>query len=98
MPSLRQPAVYILASKPYGTLYTGVTSELAIRIHKHKESILDGFSSKYSCKLLVYYEAHPNMESAIQREKKIKAGSRAKKLQLIQNTNSNWDDLYETIV
>jgi putative endonuclease len=95
----KQPAVYILASKEYGTLYTGVTSNLAQRIYQHKDKALpDSFSAKYACALLVFYELHSTMELAIAREKQIKAGSRNKKLALIKEMNPGWKDLYQTIL
>lgn len=94
---MKQPAVYIVANKKNGTLYTGVTSMLAKRIYEHKEGIIHGFTKKYDCTLLVFYELHETMESAILREKQIKAGSRKKKLQLIETINPNWTDLYKEI-
>jgi putative endonuclease len=94
----RNPAVYILANKRNGTLYTGVTSDLIQRIHQHKEKITDGFSKKHDCSNLVFFEIHETMESAILREKQIKGGSRKKKLALIENKNPEWQDLYEEII
>ncbi|WP_218814519.1 GIY-YIG nuclease family protein [Rickettsiella endosymbiont of Dermanyssus gallinae] len=94
---MKQPAVYIVANKKNGTLYTGVTSMLAKRIYEHKEGVIHGFTKKYNCKLLVFYELHETMESATLREKQIKAGSRKSKLQLVETTNPNWTDLYEEI-
>jgi predicted GIY-YIG superfamily endonuclease len=91
---MKIPAVYIMASKQNGTLYTGVTSNLQKRIYEHKESILEGFTRQYDCSLLVFYEIHPTMESAITREKQIKAGSRKRKLELIERLNPGWRDLY----
>ena len=96
--SSKNPAVYILANKRNGTLYTGVTSDLIQRIYQHKEKTADGFSKKYGCANLVYFEMHETMESAISREKQIKAGSRIKKLRLIENLNPDWQDLYEEII
>ncbi len=93
----KQPAIYILANKPNGTLYVGVTSDLAGRIWQHKEKLVDGFSKKYGCTLLVYYELLDDMETAIRREKQLKAGSRAKKSALIQTINPQWDDLYSSL-
>ena len=95
---MKQPAIYILASKRNGTLYTGVTSNLLQRTAQHKSGAFDGFSKDYGCNLLVHYELYEDMQTAITREKQIKAGSRKKKLVLIENTNPEWDDLYETIV
>lgn len=71
---------------------------LAKRIYEHKEGIIPGFTKKYDCKLLVFYEIHETMESAILREKQIKAASRKKKLPLIETINPNWTDLYEAII
>ena len=94
---MKQPAIYIITNKKHGTLYTGVTSNLPKRIHEHKAGTIEGFSSKYGCNILVYYEAHDTMDAAITREKQIKAGSRKKKFALIDSINPDWDDLYETI-
>ncbi len=96
--SSKNPAVYILANKRNGTLYTGVTSDLIHRIYQHKEKITDGFSKKHDCSNLVFFEMHETMESAISREKQIKAGSRIKKLRLIENLNPDWQDLYNEII
>jgi putative endonuclease len=95
---MKQPCVYIVASKRRGTLYTGVTANLPRRAFEHRESLMKGFSAKYGCKLLVWYEVHESMIEAITREKQIKAGSRAKKMALIEALNPDWNDLYETIV
>jgi predicted GIY-YIG superfamily endonuclease len=97
MREIKQPAVYIMANKPNGTLYTGVTSALAQRVYQHKAGAIEGFSAKYECKILVYYEAFDRMENAITRVKEIKAGSRAKKIALIESFNPGWADLYETL-
>jgi len=94
----RQPAVYILASKPNGTLYTGVTSDLIRRIWEHKNDLVDGFSRRYRVHALVYYELHDSMEAAIVREKQLKAGSRKRKLALICAVNPHWKDLYQEIL
>jgi putative endonuclease len=91
---MKQPAVYILSNRKNGTLYTGVTSNLLERVYKHKEEITKGFSSKYDCKMLVFYEVHETLESEILREKQIKGGSRNRKIQLIQKMNPEWQDLY----
>jgi putative endonuclease len=95
---MRQPAVYIVANKRNGTLYTGVTSNLARRIYEHREGLLPGFTSQYGCKMLVWYEFYEDMPSAIAREKQIKAGSRRKKLALIEALNPNWRDLYDDLI
>ena len=95
---MKQPIVYIITNKKNGTLYTGVTSNLVQRIYQHKENLLEGFTKKYNCKMLVFYEVHENMESAILREKQIKAGSRQKKIKLIEDVNAEWSDLYNQII
>ena len=87
--------VYILSNKRNGTLYTGVTSNLVKRIFEHKEKVVNGFSAKYNLDLLVYYEEWWSIEEAIQREKKLKAGNRKKKLNLIESINPDWKDLSE---
>ncbi len=92
------PVVYIMASKRNGTLYTGVTSHLIQRVYQHKQGEIDGFTKRYNCKQLVYYEHFDNIMSAIEREKQIKGGSRKKKLALIEWMNPNWLDLYETLL
>ncbi len=93
----KHPAVYIMASKRNGTLYTGVTSGLPQRAWQHREGVADGFTKRYDCKLLVWYERADTMEAAIMREKRIKAGSRARKIALIEAANPRWRDLYEEI-
>ena len=93
----RAPCVYIMASKRNGTLYTGVTSNLSQRAFQHREGLTPGFTSRYRCKLLVFYEHYDRMDDAIAREKQIKGGSRAKKIALIQAMNPEWRDLYESL-
>lgn len=93
----KQPAVYIITNKPNGTLYTGVTSDLVTRIWQHKTKLVDGFSKRYNLNRLVYMELTESMVSAIEREKQIKAGSRAKKIKLIESINPEWKDLYPQI-
>ena len=95
---MKSTAVYIMASRRNGTLYTGVTSNFGRRVFQHRDSMLSGFTSRYSCKLLVWYEQHDDIASAILREKQIKAGSRRKKLALIESANPNWQDLYEDLL
>jgi putative endonuclease len=95
---MKQPCVYIIASKRRGTLYTGVTSNMPRRALEHREGLVKGFTAKYGCKILVWYELHETMIEAIAREKQIKAGSRVKKLALIEALNPEWNDLYETLV
>ena len=94
---MKQPCVYIMANRRNGTLYTGVTSNLPKRAYEHREGLVEGFSAKYACKMLVWYELHETMIDAIAREKQIKAGSRAKKLALIETFNPEWKDLFETL-
>ena len=94
----KRPAVYILASKTNGTLYIGVTSDLIKRVWEHKNSMVDGFTKRYKVHRLVWYELHETMESAIEREKRLKKWKRAWKLRLIQSMNPNWQELYDTIV
>ncbi len=86
-----------MANKRNGALYTGVTSDLPQRVWQHREGVVDGFSKRYGCKMLVWFEQHETMESAILREKQIKAGSRKKKLALIESDNPEWRDLYDDI-
>jgi putative endonuclease len=90
-------AVYILASKRNGTLYIGVTSNLPKRIWEHRESVVDGFTTKYGVKTLVWYEVHDNAESAISREKQLKKWNRIWKLSLIEEKNPEWRDLFQEI-
>lgn len=94
---MKSPAVYIMASQKNGTLYTGVTSNLPRRAFEHREAQIEGFTKKYGCKILVWYEIHEAMETAIAREKQIKAGSREKKVAMIQAFNPEWFDLYATL-
>ena len=93
-----QPAVYILASQRNGTLYTGVTSNLVKRVWEHKNNLAEGFSKRYGTHLLVYFELHPDMLSAITREKQIKKWKRAWKIRLIESMNPEWQDLWNEIV
>jgi len=93
-----QPAVYILASKRNGTLYIGVTSNLQRRVWEHKSDLIDGFTRKYGVHVLVYYELHADMLSAITREKQIKKWKRGWKPELIENQNPAWKDLSDDIV
>jgi len=95
---MKEPVVYIVTNKKHGTLYTSVTSDIVKRIYEHKNGTTQGFTAKYDCKLLVFYEMHETMDSAITREKQIKAESRKKKIRLIEAMNPEWKDLYKTIV
>lgn len=94
----RKPCVYMLASKRNGTLYVGVTSDLAKRIWEHKNSAVEVFTKKYRIHVLVRYEVHDTMESAIAREKAIKEWNRAWKIRRIEECNPEWKDLYPTIL
>jgi putative endonuclease len=93
-----QPAVYIVANRKLGTIYVGVTSDLPKRAWQHREGTVDGFTKRYGCRKLVWFELHATMERAILREKQVKAGSRAKKVALIEACNQEWRDLYFEIV
>ena len=93
----RRPAVYILASKRNGTLYVGVTSDLAKRVWQHKMDLIAGFTRAHNVHDLVYYEAHSTMYDAIVREKRIKEWKRAWKLRLIEDFNPEWRDLSERL-
>jgi len=93
----KQFYVYILASKRNGTLYIGVTSDPVQRIWQHKNKIVGGFTKKYNVNKLVYYEVHLNAEGAIVREKQMKKWQRAWKIQLIEEKNPDWKDLYDDI-
>ena len=86
-----------MANKRNGTLYTGVTSNLVQRVWQHREGVADGFTKRHGCKRLVCFEMADTMDGAISREKQIKAGSRAKKLALIEAVNPEWNDLYDGI-
>jgi putative endonuclease len=92
-----QPAVYIMASQRNGTIYVGVTSNLPQRVWQHRKGTFEGFTARYGCKLLVWFELHATMDYAIAREKQIKGGSRKRKLALIEADNPLWRDLFEEI-
>ncbi|OGY62966.1 MAG: excinuclease ABC subunit C [Candidatus Harrisonbacteria bacterium RIFCSPHIGHO2_01_FULL_44_13] len=94
----KQFYVYILTNPNNTVLYTGVANNLRKRIYQHKEKIVPGFTSKYNLTKLIYYEIFDNAYSAISREKQIKAGSRKKKVALINKMNSGWRDLYKQLV
>ena len=95
---IKQPAVYILASKRNGTLYVGVTSDLVKRVWEHKSNLVSGFTKRYKVHQLVWYEVHHTMDSAILREKRIKEWKRKWKLELIEKSNHTWEDLYKKII
>jgi len=89
-----QPTVYMMANHKGGTIYVGVTSDLVQRAWQHREGKVEGFTKRYGCKRLVWFELHATMDHAISREKQIKGGSRAKKVALIEADNSDWRDLF----
>lgn len=89
---------YIMCSLNHSTLYVGVTSNLPVRVLQHKQKTYQGFTAKYNCIKLVYYQRLDTMKEAIAEEKRIKGGSRKKKEVLINNMNPEWKDLYEEIV
>ncbi|MGC9093957.1 MAG: GIY-YIG nuclease family protein [Bacteroidota bacterium] len=89
--------VYIMSNKKNGVLYTGVTNDLKRRVYEHKTKSGSGFTRRYNIDKLVYFEAFSDVSDAIRREKQIKAGSRRKKIALINSVNESWDDLYEQI-
>lgn len=89
--------VYMLASRPYGTLYIGVTADLIKRVWQHREAAVAGFTRQYDVKLLVWYETHTDIVGAITREKQLKRWNRDWKIALIQSTNPGWRDLYDTV-
>ena len=93
----RQSFVYILFNKPNGTLYVGITSDLIKRVFEHKNKVIKGFTQKYGVDKLGYYEIFGDIQSAIEREKQLKAGKRQSKIDLIKSQNPNWLDLYETL-
>ena len=93
----RQYYVYIMTNKHNKVLYTGITNDLKRRVYQHKEKLLNGFTKKYNITKLVYYEVFQDPENAILREKQIKAGSRQKKIDLINSTNRKWLNLYEEL-
>ena len=94
---MRIPCVYILANKPYGTLYIGVTSNLVRRVWEHKNDFVAGYTRRYRVHRLIWHEVHESMESAISREKALKKWNRAWKIELIEKSNPKWIDLYEEI-
>ncbi len=89
--------VYIMTNQYNTVLYTGVTNDLIRRVHEHKNKIIKGFTAKYNINKLVYFEHFTDSYQAINREKQIKAGSRAKKIALIESVNEKWIDLSETL-
>jgi len=94
---MKQFAVYILASKPRGTLYVGVTNDLVRRVWQHKEHVVPSFTKRYDVILLVYFELHASAEAAIGREKRLKRWLRRWKVGLVESTNPTWRDLFDEI-
>ena len=90
---MKNPCVYIMASQKHGTLYVGVTSDLAKRVYEHQNNMGGGFTAKYGVHDLVYYEVHEDMMAAITRERQIKKWNRAWKIELIEKMNPEWRDL-----
>ena len=95
---MKQGFVYIMTNQRNGTLYVGVTSNLVQRVFQHKNHLVEGFTKRYNLKLLVYYEQLDSMFNAIEREKQLKAGNRKKKIELIEQMNPQWLDLYSTLL
>jgi putative endonuclease len=93
----KQYCVYIVTNKNNGVLYTGVTNNLQRRIFEHKQKLVEGFTKKYNVEKLVYYEVFNDIKYAITREKQIKGGSRQKKMDLVNQMNPTWRDLYENL-
>ncbi|HEX2763840.1 MAG TPA: GIY-YIG nuclease family protein [Allosphingosinicella sp.] len=90
--------VYIVASRKNGTIYTGVTSDLVKRAYEHREGLVKGFTRRYGCKRLVWFEAHDDLDEARRRELQIKEWKRAWKIRLIEENNLEWDNLYPILV
>ena len=89
--------VYIVTNKPNGTLYVGVTSDLARRMYEHREGLIPGFTKKHGLKRLVWYERHDTIRDAIQRETTMKHWSRTWKVKLVHAMNTDWRDLYDSL-
>jgi putative endonuclease len=87
----------MMASRPNGTLYVGVTSNLTARTYQHRKALIDGFTKEHGCTLLVWFEAHDDLEEARQRELQMKRWKRAWKVELIERDNPQWNDLFETL-
>jgi len=90
--------VYITASGKNGTLYTGVTRDVVRRVSEHKSDAIEGFTKRYKTHTLVWFDSTPSLQAAVQREKQIKAWKRQWKLELIEKSNPEWRDLYETLI
>jgi putative endonuclease len=96
--AMKEAWVYIMTNRPNGTLYTGVTSDLAKRVWEHREGISDGFTKRYGLKRLVFAERYEDIRTAIQREQNMKHWPRSWKVRLILTANPNWNDLYDRMV
>ena len=90
--------VYIMASRKSGTIYIGVTSDLVGRVYQHREGLVPGFTRRYGCKMLVWYEAHDVLQDARLREVQLKEWKRSWKIRLIEERNLEWEDLYPTLI
>ena len=90
--------VYMMANRKYGTIYTGVTNDLAARAHAHREGLIDGFTRQHGCKTLVWFELHDDLQEARRRELQIQEWKRAWKIRLIEEDNLEWNDLYPTLL
>jgi putative endonuclease len=90
--------VYIMANRNNGTIYIGVTSDLIARVYAHREGLVEGFTQRYGCKLLVWFEAFDDIQQARHRELQMKEWKRAWKVRLIEEANLDWEDLYPTLV
>jgi putative endonuclease len=95
---MKQPCIYILSNQARGTLYIGVTSDLIGRVWQHKQDLVDGFTKQHRLHLLVYFEVAETMLAAITREKQLKKWNRACKIELIEDKNSDWRDLYVDLI
>ena len=94
---MRKSCVYMLASRRNGTLYIGATSNLEERVWQHKRGLVEGFTKRYGVHMLVWYEVHETMGSAVARERALKEWNRAWKLRLIEESNPKWEDLYDSL-
>jgi putative endonuclease len=94
---LKRPCVYIVTNHRHGTLYIGVTSDIALRLWQHRAGVFEGFSKRYGLRLLVWFEMHDDMESAIVREKQLKKWNRGWKIELVEKMNPTWRDLYQEL-
>jgi len=90
-------SVYIMTNRPRGVLYTGITSDLPGRVHTHRQGLLEGFTKKYNCRRLVWFETHPDVDHAITREKRIKHWRRIWKIDLVEALNPQWVDLWSQV-